>query len=186
MAGHGMGRDDRSRGSARPIWLGPPRNPDQDGPHQNPERGLKVADSMGCGPGREDRQRVQEVRSPALTSPASSTASCHPNRHPGAAALAGFGFHPGLQWLGPLVAYKRVVDRPTALRFLPSQAANVRQAGLFARRANDRSAADWFPRAESRSATRPGSWISRLVLYLSSTQSILPRISKSKFLEFSR
>ncbi len=56
-----MARDDRSRGSARPIWLGPPRNPYQDGPHQSPERGLKVADSMGRGHGRDDRRRVQEV-----------------------------------------------------------------------------------------------------------------------------
>ncbi len=67
---------------------------------------------MGCGSGREDRQRVQEVRSPALTSPASSTASCHPNRHPGTVRRAGFGFHTGLQGPSPLVENKKVVDRP--------------------------------------------------------------------------
>ena len=67
---------------------------------------------MGCGSGREDRQRVQEVRSPALTSPASIPASCHPNRHPGTVQRARFGFHAGLHGPVPLVDTKKVVDRP--------------------------------------------------------------------------
>ncbi len=37
------------------------RRPDLGRPHKSTERGRKVADSMGCGHGKEDRQRAQEV-----------------------------------------------------------------------------------------------------------------------------